>query len=153
MNVGKSVVIKGELSGSEDLTIDGQVEGNKIEFRQHVLTIGPSGKINTTVFAKAVVVIGEVHGNITATGKISIRENGSVDGDITAPQVAIAKGAHFRGSVDTQHSQASKASTETLPEPLAKEVGAVSIRPPMVRSSRVLRRRRGLPASPPFDDD
>ena len=118
MNVGKSVIIKGELSGSEDLTIDGQFEGNKIEIRQHVLTIGPSGKIKARVFAKAVVVIGEVHGNITATDKISIRENGSVDGDISAPRVTIDEGGHFRGSVDMQQSQASKASTETLPEPL-----------------------------------
>ena len=61
VNIGKSVIIKGELSGSEDLTIEGQVEG-KIELRQNVLTIGPNGKIKAQVFAKAVVVQGEVHG-------------------------------------------------------------------------------------------
>src|SRR5690349_2698585 len=101
VNIGKSVVIKGELNGSEDLTIEGHVEGT-IQLRDHVLTIGPNGKIKAQVFAKAVIVLGEVHGNVTATDKVDIRDNGSVDGDIISPRVAIAEGAHFRGSVDMQ---------------------------------------------------
>src|SRR6476646_11972376 len=101
VNIGKSVVIKGELNGSEDLTIEGHVEG-KIELRDHVLTIGPNGKIRASVFAKAVIVVGEVVGNITSTEKVEIRDNGSVDGDIVSPRVAIAEGAHVRGSVDMQ---------------------------------------------------
>jgi cytoskeletal protein CcmA (bactofilin family) len=103
VNIGKSVVIKGELSGSEDLTIEGHVEG-KIELRQNVLTIGPNGKIKAQVFAKAVIILGEVTGNVTASEKVDIRDNGSVDGDIAAPRVAIAEGAHFRGSIDMQRS-------------------------------------------------
>jgi cytoskeletal protein CcmA (bactofilin family) len=101
VNIGKSVVIKGELNGSEDLTIEGHVEG-KIELKDHVLTIGPNGKIKAAVFAKAVIVLGEVNGNVTASEKVDIRDNGSVDGDIISPRVAIAEGAHFRGSVDMQ---------------------------------------------------
>jgi cytoskeletal protein CcmA (bactofilin family) len=101
VNIGKSVVIKGELNGSEDLTIEGHVEG-KIELKDHVLTIGPNGKIKAQVFAKAVIVLGEVNGNVTATEKVDIRDGGSVDGDIVSPRVAIAEGAHFRGSVDMQ---------------------------------------------------
>ena len=101
VNIGKSVVIKGELNGSEDLTIDGQVEG-KIELKDHVLTIGSNGKIKAQVFAKALIVLGEVNGNIAASEKVEIREGGSVDGDIVSPRVAIAEGAHFRGSVDMQ---------------------------------------------------
>ena len=101
VNIGKSVVIKGELNGSEDLTVEGHVEG-KIELRDHVLTIGPNGKIKAQVFAKAVIVLGEVNGNVTATEKVDIRDGGSVDGDIISPRVAIAEGAHFRGSVDMQ---------------------------------------------------
>src|SRR5215211_4887796 len=101
VNIGKSVVIKGELNGSEDLTIEGQVEG-KIELRQNVLTIGPNGRIKAQVFAKAVIILGEVVGNVSATEKVDIRDNGSVDGDITSPRVAIAEGAHFRGSIDMQ---------------------------------------------------
>lgn len=107
VNIGKSVIIKGELSGSEDLTIEGQVEG-KIELRQNILTIGPNAKIKAQVFAKAVVIQGEVHGNVTATEKVDIRDAGSVDGDISAPRVAIADGAHFRGSIDMQRQGAPK---------------------------------------------
>src|SRR5687767_8548103 len=101
VNIGKSVVIKGELNGSEDLTIEGQVEG-KIELKEHALTIGPNGKIKAQIFAKSVIVLGEVTGNVTASEKVDIRDGGSVDGDITSPRVAIAEGAHFRGSVDMQ---------------------------------------------------
>jgi cytoskeletal protein CcmA (bactofilin family) len=101
VNIGKSVVIKGELNGSEDLTIEGQVDG-KIELRQNVLTIGPNGRIKAQVFAKSVIILGEVTGNVTATEKVDIRDNGAVDGDIAAPRVAIAEGAHFRGSIDMQ---------------------------------------------------
>src|SRR5437667_10494099 len=101
VNIGKSVVIKGELNGSEDLTIEGHVEGT-IQLREHVLTIGPNGRIKAQVFAKSVIVLGEVTGNVTATDKVDIRDNGSVDGDIVSPRVAIAEGAHFRGSVDMQ---------------------------------------------------
>jgi cytoskeletal protein CcmA (bactofilin family) len=101
VNIGKSVIIKGELSGSEDLTIEGQVEG-RIDLKDNVLTIGPNGKIKAEVFAKSVVVLGEVTGNVTASEKVDIRDNGSVDGDIASPRVAIAEGAHFRGSVDMQ---------------------------------------------------
>ena len=111
VNIGKSVVIKGELNGSEDLTIEGQVEG-KIELRQNVLTIGANARIKAQVFAKAVIILGEVTGNVSASEKVDIRDNGSVDGDIAAPRVAIAEGAHFRGSIDMQKGGASP-KTET----------------------------------------
>ncbi len=121
VNIGKSVVIKGELNGSEDLTIEGHVEG-RIELKDHVLTIGPNGKIKAQVFAKAVIVLGEVNGNVTASEKVDIRDGGSVDGDIISPRVAIAEGAHFRGSVDMQRKGAQpqpgqqKASSSSQPE-------------------------------------
>ena len=99
--IGKSVIVKGELEGSEDLTIEGQVEG-KIELRDHTLTIGQGGRIKAQVFAKAVVVLGELVGNINASETVDIRESGSVDGDIVSPRVAIADGSHFRGSIDMQ---------------------------------------------------
>lgn len=115
-NIGKSVLIKGELSGSEDLTIDGQVEG-RIELRDNVLTIGVNGKIRAEVLAKSVIVLGEVHGNVTATEKVDIRDQGSIEGDIVAPRVAIAEGAHFRGSVDMQRSVAKPAAVPAPPRP------------------------------------
>ncbi len=118
VNIGKSVVIKGELSGSEDLTIEGQVEG-KIELRQNVLTIGANARIKAQVFAKAVVILGEVTGNVTASEKVDIRDNGSVDGDIASPRVAIAEGAHFRGSIDMQRggTKGGEAKAESKPAP------------------------------------
>ena len=121
VNIGKSVVIKGELNGSEDLTIEGHVEGT-IQLRDHVLTIGPNGRIKAQVFAKAVIVLGEVTGNVTASDKVDIRDNGSVDGDIVSPRVAIAEGAHFRGSVDMQRkggapAPAKPAQSQAAPQP------------------------------------
>src|SRR4051794_7827222 len=118
VNIGKSVVIKGELTGSEDLTIEGHVEG-KIELRQNVLTIGPNGKIKAQVFAKSVVILGEVTGNVTASEKVDLRDNGSVDGDIAAPRVAIAEGAHFRGSIDMQRTGGKGGETKAENKPVA----------------------------------
>ena len=118
-NIGKSVIIKGELSGSEDLTIEGQVEG-KIELNNNTLTIGTNAKIKAQVFAKTVVVLGEVTGNITASEKVDIRDNGSVDGDITSPKVAIAEGAHFRGAIDMNRGGAPKGDAKPAPAAAAK---------------------------------
>jgi len=131
VNIGKSVVIKGELNGSEDLTIEGQVEG-KIELRQNVLTIGANAKIKAQVAAKSVIILGEVTGNVSATEKVDIRDNGSVDGDIAAPRVAIAEGAHFRGSIDMQRGGAkgaeakgeTKAAAATTATPNTATAGA-----------------------------
>ena len=101
VSIGKSIVMKGELSGSEDLAVDGTVEGT-IELRDNVLIIGPNGRVKAQIFAKTVIVSGIVNGNITASERIDIREEASVDGNIVSPRVAIADGAHFRGSVDIQ---------------------------------------------------
>ena len=123
VNIGKSVVIKGELNGSEDLTIEGHVEGT-IQLKEHVLTIGPNGKIKAQVFAKSVIVLGEVTGNVTASDKVDIRDAGSVDGDIISPRVAIAEGAHFRGSVDMQRK--GTAGQSTAPKPAAAPQAATA---------------------------
>ena len=113
VNIGKSVVIMGELSGSEDLTIEGEVEG-RIELKEHVLTIGPHGRIRAEIFGKSVIVLGQVIGNIVATDKVTIRDNGSVEGDIAAPKVAIAEGARFRGGIDMSQ-QAARSENELVP--------------------------------------
>ena len=128
-HIGKSVVVKGALSASEDMTIDGLVEGT-IELRQNVLTIAPNGKIMAKIIAKAVVVLGHVHGNITAVEKIDIRDSGSVDGDLVAPRVAISEGAHFRGSIDMQRAgekaeaKAPEAKPQAPAAPAAPPTGA-----------------------------
>jgi len=134
VNIGKSVVIKGELNGSEDLTIEGQVEGT-IQLRDHVLTIGANGRIKAQVFAKSVIVLGEVTGNVTASEKVDIRDNGSVDGDIVSPRVAIAEGAHFRGSVDMQR--------KTGAQPAAKPAAATPAAAPAASTPAMQPQRVG----------
>ena len=99
MDLGKSVVIKGELSGSEDLTLYGQMEGS-IKLPDHTLTIGPHADIKAQVSAKSVVIMGAVTGNVTAGEKVEIGATGSVTGDISSPRLAIADGGCFRGKVE-----------------------------------------------------
>lgn len=114
--VGKSVVVKGELHGDEDVTIEGQVEG-RIMLPQHVLTVETHGRIHAEVLAKSVVVLGEVVGNIEAVETVSIRAEGTVDGDIKAPRVAIADGARFRGGIDMEQGQQRQQAQGTGSEP------------------------------------
>jgi cytoskeletal protein CcmA (bactofilin family) len=134
VNIGKSVVIKGELNGSEDLTIEGHVEGT-IQLRDHVLTIGPNGKIKAQVFAKMVIVLGEVHGNVTATEKVDIRDNGSVEGDLVSPRIAIAEGAHFKGSVDMQRKGAPQQKQEQAKPTVQVPTGTAAVPPPVPQAA------------------
>ncbi|HLE56028.1 MAG TPA: polymer-forming cytoskeletal protein [Rhodothermia bacterium] len=98
--MGKSVIFKGELVSSEDMIIDGKVEGT-IDVRDHGLTIGPDADIRADITAKTITIYGAITGAIKASGKVDIRETGSVDGDIIAPRVAMAEGADVRGRIDT----------------------------------------------------
>jgi cytoskeletal protein CcmA (bactofilin family) len=98
--VGKSVVFKGDLISSEDMTIDGRVEGT-IDVHDHALTIGPDAHIQADVVARIVTVLGKVAGTITASEKIYICETGSVEGDVLSPRLAMLDGALLRGRVDT----------------------------------------------------
>ena len=97
-NIGSSVFIKGELTGSEDLTVDGRVEG-RIDLPDHALTIGPNANIQAHIAAKVVTVFGSVVGGIAAREKIDIRRGGSLEGDLVCARLAIQEGAHFTGKV------------------------------------------------------
>ncbi len=99
VNIGQSICIRGELTGDEDLTIEGRVEG-KIDLKDHNLTIGPKGRIQAEVNAKTVTVRGEVSGNVHAGERVELAETGRVIGDIVAPRIVIADGARFKGTVD-----------------------------------------------------
>ena len=105
--IGETIVINGEVSGDEDLVIDGQVEGN-INLNQNVLTVGEHGKVKAAVVAKTVVVAGKVRGNIMAAEKVRIRDTCSMEGDICTPRLAMAAGAYFRGGVDMPQSQSGR---------------------------------------------
>ena len=99
--IGKSVVIKGELSGSEDLYIDGQVEGS-IALKGNSLTVGPNGQVKGSVDAKAVVVQGKLEGNIQSSDRVDLRKSATVTGDISAQRISIEEGAFLKGKVDIQ---------------------------------------------------
>ncbi len=100
-HLGKSVVIKGELSGSEDLYVDGNVEGN-IELRNHSLTVGPNGNVKANVSAKAVVIQGRLDGSVNASDRVELRKSAVVTGDLTTQRIAIEEGAFLKGKVDIQ---------------------------------------------------
>ncbi len=99
--IGKSVVIKGELSGSEDLYLDGQVEGS-IELRDHSLTVGPNGVVKANVSAKGVIVQGKLEGSIIASDKVELRQSAVVTGDLATQRISIEEGAFLKGKVDVQ---------------------------------------------------
>jgi|SRR5688572_1064554 len=97
--IGASVVIKGEVSAREDLTISGRIEG-KVEVKDHVVRIARDAQVTAEIAAQTVIVEGSVKGNITASERIELAENGLVEGDISAPKVAMSEGATFRGKID-----------------------------------------------------
>ena len=99
LELGKSVIIKGELSASEDLTLDGQMEG-RVTLPDHTLSIGPGANIQASIAAKVVVIMGAVTGNVAAGEKIEIRATGSVTGDLMSPRLVVADGGSLRGKVE-----------------------------------------------------
>lgn len=103
--IGKSVVIKGELSGSEDLYLDGEVEGS-IELHDHNLTVGPNGRVRANVNAKEVIVHGKVDGNITSSDRVELRKSAVLVGDIVTQRIVIEDGAYFKGGIDIRKDQA-----------------------------------------------
>ena len=100
-HIGKSVIIRGELSGSEDLYLDGEVEGS-IDLKGHSLTIGPNGHIRANVNAQEVVIHGRVDGNIRGTDRVELKKSAVLAGDIFTQRIMIEEGAFFKGSVDVQ---------------------------------------------------
>ena len=117
--IGKSVVVKGQIFTKEDLLIDGEVEGGNIEANDHRLTIGPNGKVNASMKAREIVIVGTVNGNIEASDKIDIRKDARLVGDIKTTRIVIEDGAYFKGSIDIQKVEAKPASPR-IPVPTAE---------------------------------
>jgi cytoskeletal protein CcmA (bactofilin family) len=105
--IGKSIVIKGELSCGEDLYIDGQVEGT-IDPKGHRLTIGPNGRVKANVTGCAVVVQGKLEGNIQASDRVDLKQSAVVMGDIATQRISIDEGVYFKGSVNIQKERPKK---------------------------------------------
>jgi cytoskeletal protein CcmA (bactofilin family) len=104
--IGKSLVVQGKVISTEDLTIDGRVEGT-IELGDHSLTIGPGAAIQADLVAQKIIISGEVTGNILASAIVDLRATASVDGDIITPRLVMAEGATIRGKVDATGGNAS----------------------------------------------
>lgn len=98
-NIGKSITIKGDLSGNEDLVVEGSVQG-KIELPNNQLTIGANGNVAADVSAKTIVIIGKVAGNVTGTERVEIEASGAVEGDVRAPRLIVQEGAVLNGGVE-----------------------------------------------------
>ncbi len=99
-HIGKSVVVRGELSGSEDLYLDGEVEGS-IALHDHHLTIGPHGKVKAQVNAREIVVHGRLNGNVHGTERVELKKSAELTGDIITQRIVIEDGAIFKGSIET----------------------------------------------------
>jgi cytoskeletal protein CcmA (bactofilin family) len=106
-HIGKSVVIRGELTGSEDLYLDGDIEGT-IDLRDHKLVIGPNGKIKATISARDLVIHGKVEGNVTGSERVELKKSSSLVGDISTQRIVIEDGAYFKGAIDIKESASRK---------------------------------------------
>ena len=123
-HIGKSVIVKGELSGSEDLYIDGQVEG-AIELKGNRLTLGPNGRVKANVNARSLVIQGRLEGNVRATDRVDLKQSAVVLGDIATQRISIEEGAFFKGGVDIQR-EASAPEAKTAPKTEPKSVPAAA---------------------------
>ena len=121
-HIGKSVVIRGELTGNEDLYLDGEIEGN-INLRDHKLVIGPNGKIKATITARDVVVHGRVEGNLSASDRVELKRNCTLIGDVSTQRIVIEDGAFFKGAIDIKEQKEPK--TE-MRKPMASAAAAGS---------------------------
>jgi len=124
--IGKSLVIKGEVTGSESLFVDGKIEG-AINLPGNRVTVGRNGQVAANITAREVVVLGKVRGNISASDRVDIRSEGSLTGDVAAARIAIEDGAYFKGGIDIKKageapksstSSSSSTTTSSTPEPV-----------------------------------
>ncbi len=112
--IGPSITIKGDVTGDEDILIQGKVEG-KVDLAQHNVTVGANGRIKANIVGRSVTVEGEVDGDLLADEQIAIRKSGKVRGNISAPRVTIEDGATFKGSIDMERKAAARPAASPAP--------------------------------------
>ena len=125
--IGRSLVIKGEVTGSESLYIDGRVEG-AINLGGSRVTVGRNGQVTANITAKEVVVLGKLKGNVTASDRVEIRNEGSLTGDVACQRICIEDGAYFKGGIDIQKGNAKELGSS----PRVESTSAAPVRPPAV---------------------
>lgn len=122
--IGKSLIVKGEVTGSESLYIDGKVEG-AINLPGNRVTIGRNGQVAANIVAREVVVLGKVRGNCQASDRVDIRSEGSLTGDVIAARISIEDGAFFKGGIDIRkpgNADAKASTSAPAAEPVKAEV-------------------------------
>ena len=121
--IGRSLVIKGEISGSESLYVDGRIEGT-VSFKDHRVTVGGNGVVAANISAKEVVIMGKVTGNIECSDRVDIRSEGSLTGDIISRRISVEDGAILRGSVQLAPAEKQeKSSRPEMPKVMAAGAG------------------------------
>ena len=111
--IGPTISVKGDVTGEEDLLIEGRVEG-KIELRHHSVTVGKNGHIKADIYGKSITVEGTVEGNLYGEEQLVVRQSGTVRGNIVSPRVALEDGSNFKGSIDMSPKEKSSSQTDTL---------------------------------------
>ncbi len=125
--IGKGLFIKGEITGSESLYIDGKVEG-AINLPGNRVTIGRNGQVGANITAREVVVLGKVRGNVSATDRVDIRAEGSLNGDVAAARISIEDGAYFKGGIDIRK-------PDSKPVQATGTAGPVAVTSPAIREA------------------
>ncbi|MBZ5599499.1 MAG: polymer-forming cytoskeletal protein [Acidobacteriia bacterium] len=123
--IGKSLVIKGEVTGSESLYIDGRVEGS-INLSGNRVTVGRNGVVSANINAREIVVLGKVRGNLTASDRVDIRSDGSLTGDVVAARISIEDGAFFKGGIDIRKAGQKPNGEEAKPATTATETATAA---------------------------
>jgi cytoskeletal protein CcmA (bactofilin family) len=121
-NIGKSISIKGDLSGDEDMVIEGKVDG-KVDLPNNQLTVGANGVVKAEVSAKSVVIVGRVAGNVQGTERVEIQATGVVEGDVTAPKLVVSEGAVLNGSIHMSRAEGGAARPPSAPVREAAQAG------------------------------
>jgi cytoskeletal protein CcmA (bactofilin family) len=126
--IGKSLVVKGEVTGSESLYIDGKVDGS-VNLPGNRVTVGRNGQVTANITAREIVVLGKVRGNVNASDRVDIRSEGSLSGDVIAQRISIEDGAFFKGGIDIRKpgtpEKPAAAATTTTAAPVAEPVKAL----------------------------
>ena len=135
-NIGKSVVVKGELSGSEDLVVDGEVEGS-ITLRGQTLTVGPNGRVRANIEARNVILNGRVDGDIHASDRVELRKSASLSGNISTARISIEDGAFFKGGIDIQKPEAAKPEVKPQVSAVAAPAPAMASQGSLLDSKKV----------------
>ena len=131
--IGASIRIKGDLSGDEDLLIQGQIQG-KIKLQSHNVTVGPSGRVKADIRGRTIRVEGEVDGNLYGEEEIVIRSSGRVQGNLQAPRVTLENGSNFKGSIDMDAETQKRPAAAGSPTPAPRPAAAAKLAPDASKS-------------------